>query len=254
MIFMNEMALWELSLYIAPEYNQEGATRHFLHHINKGKLVRTRLLKLKEPQRIPKTLTQEQVEQLIGACRRIRDKFLLCLLYETGMRIGQALGLRHQDIQSWDNQIQIVPRTGNINGARAKTSKTYTVHVSRELMSLYTDYLLNEFNETDCEYVFVNLWDGKIGAPMQYGAVADLFHRLSDKTGIKVHAHQFRHTHGTELIRSGWDASHVQKRLGHAHIQTTLNTYVHLPDDDMKQAFQEYIHKRGQSNDAASTT
>nr|WP_273542780.1 tyrosine-type recombinase/integrase [Aeromonas caviae] len=39
--------------------------------------------------------------------------------------------------------------------------------------------------------------------------------------------HIFRHTHATEL-RSGWDASYVQKRLGHKDIQTTINTYAHL--------------------------
>ncbi len=91
--------------------------KSFLHHINKGKLVRTRLLKLKEPKTFPGTLTQEQVKQLISGCSRLRSKFLLCLLYETGMRIGQALGLRHSDIHSWDNEIQITSRNDNANRA-----------------------------------------------------------------------------------------------------------------------------------------
>ncbi len=72
----------------------------FLHHINKGKEVRTRLLKLKEPKTFPGTLTAEQVHQLVNACKRLRDKFLICLLSETGMRIGEALGLRHEDIHT----------------------------------------------------------------------------------------------------------------------------------------------------------
>ena len=74
--------------------------KSFLHHINKGKPVRTRLLKLKEPKRIPKTLSREQIDALIDGCSRVRDKFLICLLQETGMRIGQAIGLRHEDIES----------------------------------------------------------------------------------------------------------------------------------------------------------
>ena len=49
------------------------------------------------------------MQQLVSACNLRRDKFLICLLYETGMRIGQALGLRHSDIRSWDNEIDIVP-------------------------------------------------------------------------------------------------------------------------------------------------
>ncbi|MBD2164963.1 tyrosine-type recombinase/integrase [Calothrix membranacea FACHB-236] len=218
--------------------------KSFLHHINKSKPIRTKLIKLKEPKRIPKTITQEQVKQLINACDRIRDKFLVALLYESGMRIGQALGLRHEDIHSWDNVICIVPRYDNANGARAKTRETYNIHISKELMGLYTDYLLKEFDEIESDYVFVNLWDGVIGQPMKYSAIADLFRRLSQKTGIDVHPHILRHTHATELIRNGWDAAHVQKRLGHAQVQTVLNTYTHLNDEDMKEAYQDYLDKR----------
>ncbi len=105
------------------------------------------------------------------------------------MRIGQALGLRHEDIRSWDNLIWIVPRSDNDNGARAKTRNTYSIHVTQELMGLYTDYLLEEFGEVGSDYVFVNLWDGVIGHPMRYGAIADLFRRLSEKTGISAHPH-----------------------------------------------------------------
>jgi integrase/recombinase XerD len=216
----------------------------FLHHLTKGKPVRTRLIKLKVPQRIPSTLTQDQVKQLIDACQRLRDKFLVSLLYHTGMRVGQALGLLHQDIQSWDNLIQITPRSTNDNQARAKAREAYAVHVSSDLMVLYTDYLIQEFNETDSDYVFVNLWDGQIGAPMTYTSVADLFRRLSKKTGIAVHPHMLRHTHATELIRAGWDAALVQRRLGHAHVQTTINTYVHLTDDDLKSAYHAYLERR----------
>ncbi len=50
------------------------------------------------------------------------------------MRIGQALGLRHEDIQSWDNLITIVSRNDNTNGAKEKTKDTYNIHVSQELM------------------------------------------------------------------------------------------------------------------------
>ncbi|NJK57564.1 MAG: tyrosine-type recombinase/integrase, partial [Pleurocapsa sp. SU_5_0] len=45
----------------------------------------------------------------------------------------------------------------------------------------------------------------------------------------------------TDLIRSGMDMAYVQKRLGHASIQTTVNTYVHLTDRDMREAYQTYL-------------
>lgn len=217
--------------------------KHFLHHITKSKPTLARLVKLKEPRRSPDTLAPDQVKQLVDACKRTRDKFLISLLYETGMRIGQALGLKHQDIQTWANAIRVVPREGNPNASRAKHIEPYTVHVSTELMALYRDYLTDELDEINSDYVFVNLWSGQIGQPTQYSSVAALFRRLSKKTGIQAHPHVLRHTHATELIRGGMDVAYVQKRLGHAQIQTTMK-YTHLTDSDLKEAYQEYVEGR----------
>lgn len=214
--------------------------KSFFHHINKGKPVRTRLIKLKVPKRLPQTLTADQVIQLLAACHRLRDKFLISLMYESGLRVGQALGLHHADILSWDNIIQVVPRDDNPNGARAKTQESYSVPVSPSLMRLYTDYLVHEFGETESDFVFVNLWDGVIGTPMSYGAVIDLFRRISKTSGVAAHPHLLRHTHATDLLSSGMEAAYVQKRLGHASIQTTINTYTHLTDDDLKQAYHTF--------------
>lgn len=217
----------------------------FLHHVIKGKSVQSRLLRLKEPKKKPLTLTQEEVEKLVNACKRYRDKFLLCLMYQTGMRVGQALGLRHSDIHSWDNEIIIVPRTNNANKVRAKTRESYKLHVHKDLMALYSEYLLREYPEDlDSDYVFINIWDGKVGHPMNQRLVNRLFERLGKKTGIKAHPHMLRHTHATELLRSGWDAAYVQRRLGHADPQTTINTYIHLSDEDLKLAYQEYLEVR----------
>lgn len=220
--------------------------KDFLYHINKGKPSRVKELKLKEPKRIPKTLTGSQVRQLIDACHRLRDKFLISLMYESGIRIGQALGMRHGDVKSFDHLIWVIPREDNSNGARAKRKDPLSLDVTKDLMELYNAYVLEEFEECESDYVFVNLWEGNIGKPMTYRTVAELFKRLSKKTGFKAHPHQLRHSHGTNLIREGWDASYVQKRLGHAHVQTTINTYVHLNDEDMKKAYKEYLGKIGQ--------
>ncbi len=50
----------------------------------------------------------------------MRDRFLFALLFGTGMRIGQALGLRHEDVVSHERRIELVPREDNANGARGK--------------------------------------------------------------------------------------------------------------------------------------
>lgn len=232
--------------------------KNFLHHITKGKETKTRRLKLKVPKRAPKTLKEDQIQGLIAACSRRRDKFLLCLLYETGMRIGQALGLRHEDVESMDNIVRIVPRDNNVNGARAKTMETYPLHVTKELMGLYTEYVLEELLEvlgdSPGDYVFVNLWDGVKGNPMTYSNVMDLFRRLNKKTGIAINPHMFRHTHATELIREGMGMAYVQKRLGHQSIQTTINTYVHTTNETMKHEYQKYLQHRNAKDDISTET
>ncbi|BAY10414.1 tyrosine-type recombinase/integrase [Calothrix sp. NIES-2098] len=231
--------------------------KSFLYHITKGKPVRTRLLKLKEPKLQPKTLSPEQVEELINSCNRLRDKFLLCLLYESGMRIGQALGLRHEDIQSWDNLIKVIPRDDNANGARAKGKSPYNVDVTKELMGLYSQYLQDEFMEilgNDLsDYVFVNLWDGEIGSAMTYNNVMDLFNRLKRKTGIAAHPHMLRHSHATELVREGVGMAYVQKRLNHANIQTTIDIYVHVSNEDMKKEYNQYLKNRYDTESASNS-
>ena len=220
--------------------------KSFLHHINQGKPVRTKLLKIKEPKQFSGCLSIEEVKRLVDACHRIRDKFLICLLYESGLRIGEALGLRHEDVRSTgENEIHVVPRSDNNNRMRTKSLVKRVVHVTRELMSLYADYLIEEYPEDiDSDYVFVNIWKGQCGAAMRYAAVDSLFKRIRKKTGLTVYPHLLRHTHATELIRTGWDMSYVQKRLGHSNIQTTINTYIHLRDEDLKAEYKKFLEMR----------
>jgi len=93
--------------------------------------------------------------------------------------------------------------------------------------------------------VFVNCWDGEIGQPLEYGATNGLFKRLAKKTG-KASPHLMRHSHATELIRL--DGIWRPKAVRHANIQTTINTYVHLTDDDLQQEYQKYLQRREESN------
>lgn len=223
--------------------------KSFLHHINKSKPVRARLLKVKEPKVFPGCLKPEEVKKIVEACNNLRDKFLICLLYETGIRIGEALGLRHEDIvtDGKHNEIKIVPRANNHEDANVKSNAERIVGVTPKLTKLYADYLIHDYpDEIDCDYVFVNIYSSsvEIGTPMTYNGVSSLFNRISTSTEIEVTPHLLRHTHATELIRSGWDMAYVQKRLGHADIQTTVNTYVHLIEKDLREEFDKYIESR----------
>jgi integrase len=108
-----------------------GSYKPFLHHVTKGRAVATRPVKLSVPRQVPRTLTDEQILALLAACGRLRDRFFLALLAETGMRAGQALGLRHSDFVSRDREVHVVPRDDNANGARAKTRSVHVLPVTR---------------------------------------------------------------------------------------------------------------------------
>jgi integrase/recombinase XerD len=221
-----------------------GRYKSFLHGIVKQQPIAAKVLKLKEPKFYPGNLSAQEVQNILEACRHLRDRFLIYLLYESGLRIGEALGLRHEDMISGGvNEIKVIPRANNENGARAKSKCERTIHVSASLMSLYSQYLIEEYPSVDSDYVFVNIWQGKLGCSLTHSSVKSLFQGLSKRTGIQIYPHLLRHTHATELIRAGWDIALVQKRLGHASVQTTIDTYIHLADEDMRKELEDYFKR-----------
>jgi len=216
--------------------SSRGGYKPFLHHVTAGRPVPTRPLRLREARRLPRTLSEEQVLALVGACSHLRDRFLLCLLAETGMRIGQALGLRHSDFVSRRRELEIVPRADNANGARAKTLEAVTVPVSAGLVRLYSAYMFDEYGETDSDYVFVNLFAEPYGQPLSYDAVHKLVGRLRARTGIVFNLHMLRHSRATELLRHGVPLEVVSKLLTHRSPATTSGTYSHLDAEDLRAA------------------
>jgi len=111
---------------------------------------------LRAERRAPRELSLAEVTILVDACDRLRDRFLLSLLRGTGLRVGEALGLRHEDLDARRGLVAVRQRV-NVNRARAKTWSR-EVPVAPDLIRLYSDYLHEEYGTLDCDYVFVNLW------------------------------------------------------------------------------------------------
>lgn len=213
-----------------------GSYKPFLHHVTKGRPIPVRPVKLHVPQRAPRVLEPEQIVAILGACEHLRDRFLLSLLAETGMRVGQALGLRHADFVTRRREVHIVPRADNANRARAKIRSAAVVPVSTPLARLYSEYMHTEYGDIDSDYVFVNLFGGRVGAAMTYTAVHKLIGRVSARTGISFTAHTLRHSHATGMIRQGVPVEVVARLLTHRSSTTTSQTYVHLDAADIREA------------------
>ena len=218
-----------------------GGNRHykdFLYHVNKDKPLSKNILKIKEPRRKVKILTKEEMQKVYNATTNIRDEFLIKLLFETGLRIGEALSLFIEDIifdHNKGHRIKLVDRGELPNGAMLKTGER-EIHISQELIDLFDDYAYDFLDELeiDTNFIFVKLRGANKGKPLEYQDVSDLFKRLKKKTGIDVHAHLLRHTHATIYYQTTKDIKQVQERLGHLQIQTTMNMYLHPSDEDIR--------------------
>ncbi len=209
----------------------------FLQHVSKGMPQRRRTVKLAAPAPAQQILTAGQAQAILDACEHLRDRLLFGLLLDCGVRIGEALGTRHEDMVIAERQVAVMPRD-NDNRARAKAGRSRVIPASAGLFRLYADYLAREYGALDSDYVFVNLWAGRHGRPLAYPAVYDLVTRLRKATGISFSPHLFRHTYATWLLRNGAGMESVKELLGHASVATTIDTYGHLTVEDARKALE----------------
>jgi integrase/recombinase XerD len=226
-----------LLVTLRPAGRGGSSWKPLLQHITKGKPQRRHMTALKQPDRQPKILTAQQVQAILDACQHRRDRLLFAVLYDTGVRIGEALGLRHEDVAVAERELTVMPRA-NDNHARVKSGRRRTIPVSPGLLRLYADYLHHEYGELDSDFVFVNLWGRPYGHPLSYTSVYDLVRRLRRRTGIAFDPHQFRHGYATELLRRGASMETVKVLLGHGSISTTVDRYGHLTVEDARAALE----------------
>ncbi|WP_343034218.1 tyrosine-type recombinase/integrase [Streptomyces sp. Tue 6075] len=197
-------------------------------------------------------LSSEQIAAMIALAGRARDRFLIALLACTGLRIGEALGLRREDLHLLASSrvlgcgtdgphLHVRRRTDNPNGALAKSRRPRTVPVTAALVTLYTDYqyerdtAADATNFADGEMVFVNLFRPPVGRPMSYPNAKDLFDRLARAADHPFRPHMLRHSAATAWLRDGVDRDVVQRLLGHFS-PLSMERYRHVTDAETRQA------------------
>ncbi len=214
-----------------------GGYKPFLHGIARSR-PRGRAVRLPERAVLPRTLTLEQVAAVIDVQERLRDRFLFALLASTGMRIGQALGLRHEDVVAWERRIVIRAREDASRRARSKGGAEGGVPVPAELMRLWNDYMHEEYRDLDCDFVFVNLWGGRVGRPLSYSNVDRIVERTEQKVGFRFTPHLLRHTYATLAYRDGVQLEVIGALLTHRSPSSTL-IYTHPTAEDLRAVLAE---------------
>lgn len=174
----------------------------------------------KKPKALPKALSEEQCEQAIdGLYQDVegwvakRDAALLTLIYGAGLRISEALSLRHKDVHPRAQSTQALVITG-------KGKKQRVVPVLPIIFAAIDDYL------AECPHVFeadtplfLGVRGGKLNPAVFQRAVRHMRRALGLPESATPHA--FRHSFATHLLRDGGNLRSIQELLGHASLSTT---------------------------------
>jgi len=185
---------------------------------------------------------EDDFARLLDAAATARDRCLLSALYDVGLRVGQVLGLRHEDLDPMRHRVRVRRRIDNANGALSKQRSDFTVDAPRRFFDLYAQYLLDELADLDTAYVFVNLSRRPVGKPLSYSNAHQLVARVGAAARIDgLHPHVLRHTHATALARAGWTAPEIAARLGQSHA-SSADVYIHLAADHLGERLRATEH------------
>ena len=242
------------------------AYKPMLEHVARKRGRQRPVIRVHVPRHVPApVLTPWQIGAICDACAafdaasgqwsgRVRDRLLWSLLAETGLRLGEALGLLHRDWHTGRGDtpfIEVMPRD-HPHGVRVKGGRYRRLFISDELDRLYGEYLWRLCDagadlavpDLDAAHVFVNLAGGTRFAPWRPESVYDLVERLRRELAGQVPAgwtpHWMRHSHATALLLAGVPVHVVSRRLGHADVQTTLEMYAHVTEEADLRAVTEW--------------
>jgi len=180
-------------------------------------------------------ITDDDFRGLLRTCedksvgRNRRDEAILMFLFDTGVRVGELVALKKDDLD-------MKRRTARVIG---KGRKWRTVFFSPQTAIALQRYLQRQNAvERESEVVFCG-WRGK--AMTTFG-VHQMLATRAERAGVvsRVNPHTFRHTFATNFLRMGGDVSSLQRILGHSDVSTTIRNYAHLVDDDLSKAHDRF--------------
>jgi integrase/recombinase XerD len=223
--------------------------KRFYHWLlDQGRIRVDPLLNIERPrtaERFPKTLAEKQVEALLAAPdvntpRGLRDRALLEVLYATGLRVSELIGLKMFELSLTDGLVRVF----------GKGSKERLVPLGEVALDWLDRWLRDGRPELlkgrDADYVFVTARKSAAQLPMTRQMAWTLIKKYALQSGIpreRISPHVLRHAFATHLLNHGADLRVVQMLLGHADISTT-QVYTHVARERLKQLHQVH-HPRG---------
>jgi integrase/recombinase XerD len=176
-----------------------------------GHIQKNPAAKIKEPKmgkRIPKFLTEREIEHLRESCLTPLEKSLFAFMFSTGCRIGEISSLDKNNI-NWSNRSVIV---------RGKGDKEREVYFNIRC-DIWLKRYLDERQDRD-PAIFVT---ERLPHRMSIAQMRNIIKRISLRAGIQkeIHPHQLRHSYATNLLNNGAPLEVIQSLLGHEKSETT---------------------------------
>ena len=208
--------------------------RQFFAYHNKENIVSDiDLLKLEKS--LPKYLTKEEVEMLLGiplvTPLDYRNKAMLELMYATGLRVSELVNLKVNDIDFEMCTLRVL----------GKGSKERIIPIGSVALK-YNKIYINEYrNKILKNNVIDELYPNNLGRKMTRNGFNFILNELKKKCNIKAYLtpHVLRHSFATHLLIGGADLRSIQLLLGHENINTT-NIYTHIVNNELKDNYIAY--------------
>ncbi len=198
-----------------------------------------RLDSIAQPKREPRPLAEEEVMRIFAAIPKsaLRDRALFMLLYETGIRVGEALALQVSDLSlsQDDEKIRIF-----MKGQRERTVMLTAAPESIRL-------LRRHLKQSGITSGSVFRGDPKYGGsmlPLSYTVAHKAWQKYCREADVKGTIHQLRHARASQLIAAGVPLTTVRKQMGHRNLQSTL-LYAEVDQATVKHDLLEYQRRRG---------
>lgn len=207
----------------------------------------------KKAETTPRVLTLDEQIKFIESSKSTSNHRQYMLILQTGMRAGEIIGLKWEDID-FDNRTISINRTmeyrysvGKYEIGEPKSESSYRkipmTQIAYDILkSLENDKKTRKVVSMEFkDFVFIN----RKGIPTKNSTYDSCLWKISEKSGIeKLSMHSLRHTFATRCIEAGMRPKTLQKILGHSNISITMNLYVHVTEDskelEMKK-FEKYI-------------
>lgn len=213
-----------------------SATKFCLQHVLKKGHVAVDVPRPKKQQKLPSVLSQDEVIRIFEAVQNIKHKAILSVVYSSGLRLGEVVRLKVNDIDRERMVIHIKQGKGR------KDRYTVLSEVTLKLLELYAK------TTTLDTWLFPGAKEGK---HLSERSVQKIFEKALIGAGIRkeVSLHSLRHSFATHLLENGTDLRYIQELLGHKDVKTT-ERYTHVRRKDVMRIQSPLDRIMGQQNES----